>query len=119
MGYIINKEAFRGIEAIGIFACFVGVVLIATSESVKAEDELMMGGRHAKCAVRIIGIAIMLFVAFNDATLAVLARKMKELHFSIMMFWFSAIGLLFLLSYLCIVAVYSRDYPDLVYYSED
>lgn len=61
----------------------------------------------------------MLFVAFNDATLAVLARKMKELHFSIMMFWFSAIGLLFLLSYLAIVSMYRQDYPDLIYYSEE
>ncbi len=48
-----------------------------------------------------LGIGVMLLVAFNDATLAVLARKMKELHFSIMMFWFSAIGLLFILAYLC------------------
>lgn len=122
MGYLINREAFLGIEALGIFACFVGVVLIADSAS-DPDSQLQQNqtevGHHANCVLRIAGIAIMLFVAFNDATLAVLARKMKELHFSIMMFWFSVIGLMFLLAYLAIVSLYSHDYPDLVYYSEE
>ena len=66
-----------------------------------------------------LGIGVMLLVAFNDATLAVLARKMKELHFSIMMFWFSAIGLLFILAYLCGVYALTNDYPAFFYYSLD
>ena len=69
--------------------------------------------------MRVIGIVTMLLVAFNDATLAVLARKMKELHFSIMMFWFSALGLVFISVYLAIVSLYKQEYPDLVYYSWD
>jgi len=66
--------------------------------------------------MRVVGIVVMLFVAFNDATLAVLARQMQELHFSIMMFWFSAIGLLFIITYLSVVSLFSHDYPDLFYY---
>jgi len=38
----------------------------------------------------------MVCVAFNDGFIAVMARKMKEVHFSILMFWFSAIGMVIL-----------------------
>ena len=69
--------------------------------------------------MRVLGIGVMLFVAFNDATLAVLARKMKELHFSIMMFWFSAIGLMFILAYLIGVYILTKDYPAFFYYNQD
>ena len=68
--------------------------------------------------MRVVGIGVMLFVAFNDATLAVLARKMQQLHFSLMMFWFSAIGLIFIFLFLVISAVISQDYPDLFYYNQ-
>ena len=46
--------------------------------------------------MRVLGIGVMLFVAFNDATLAVLARKMKELHFSA-------------LNLTCLVIAYQND----------
>ncbi len=35
----------------------------------------------------------MVLVAANDGMVAVLARRMKDLHFSVMMWWFAAIGL--------------------------
>ena len=31
----------------------------------------------------------------RDGMVAVLARRMKDVHFSIMMYWFAALGLLF------------------------
>lgn len=65
-----------------------------------------------------LGILVMLFVAFNDATLAVLARKMQELHFSLMMFWFSAIGLVALVGYLLTVSLYLNELPTLFHYNE-
>ena len=46
----------------------------------------------------------MIFVAFNDSMMAVLARKMKEVHFSIIMFWFSAIGMLIIVGMLSFIA---------------
>lgn len=67
--------------------------------------------------MRIVGIVTMLFVAANDASINVLARTMKELHFSLICFWFSAIGLAFLTVYLIIACIVKGDWPDLVYYS--
>ena len=36
----------------------------------------------------------MIGVAANDAMIAVMARSMRDVHFSVIMFWFSAIGLI-------------------------
>ena len=59
----------------------------------------------------------MLFVAANDASLNVLARTMKDLHYSVIQFWFSAIGLVFLATYLLFTSIASNDFPSLFYYS--
>ena len=56
-------------------------------------------------AMKLIGIGVMLFVAFNDSTLNVLARTMKDLHYSVIQFWFSAIGLSCLSSYFILNAL--------------
>ena len=77
-------------EAIGILACFVGVILIGLAEGKRPEDvdEIpesnveLFGGNEA--ALRMVGILIMLFVAFNDASLNVMARTMKDVHYSLM-----------------------------------
>ena len=48
----------------------------------------------------------MVFVAFNDGLTFVMARTMKSIHFSVMMFWFSAIGLVVLLMFMGLQAIY-------------
>lgn len=42
-----------------------------------------------------IGFLLMCVVAANDGMVAVLARRMHSIHFSVMMFWFAALGLTF------------------------
>lgn len=61
--------------------------------------------------MRAIGIVAMLFVALNDASLNVLSRKMKELHYSLIQFWFSAIGLAVMLVYLLVTSLVTLDWP--------
>ena len=61
----------------------------------------------------------MIFVAFNDSLLAVMARSMKSIHFSLLMFWFSVIGMLILLTYISCNAIYSGTIPQLFTYNFD
>lgn len=124
MAYYINREAFYAIEGIGILACFVGVVMIAMaaedegqSEDQKVSADSFLKENEAK--MRAIGIVAMLFVALNDASLNVLARKMKDLHYSLIQFWFSAIGLAFLLVYLVFYSLFTMAWPTIFYYSWD
>ena len=86
-----------------------------TPEEERVHGVELFGG--SENTMRIIGIVTMLFVAFNDASLNVLARTMKDLHYSLIQFWFSAIGLAFLIIYLTIACLVKKDWPDMVYYS--
>lgn len=61
----------------------------------------------------------MVFVAFNDGLLAVMARTMKSIHFSLLMFWFSAIGMLILITYLTCTALYFQTLPTILTYNCD
>mmetsp|Transcript_2278 Transcript_2278/g.3098 ORF Transcript_2278/g.3098 Transcript_2278/m.3098 type:complete len:209 (-) Transcript_2278:103-729(-) len=58
----------------------------------------------------------MLFVAFNDASLNVMARTMKDVHYSLIQFWFGAIGLVILLAYFAIDCAVRVDWPTLFLY---
>ena len=68
---------------------------------------------------RIIGILVMCFVAFNDGMLAVLARTMKDVHFSLLMFWFSAIGFFLLNIFLAFQSFVFQQVPQIFRYSID
>lgn len=126
LAYYINREAFYAIEGIGILACFVGVIMIAMAgddhekseggESVMSADSFLT---ENEATMRAVGIVAMLFVALNDASLNVLARKMKDLHYSLIQFWFSAIGLAFLIVYLVLYSLFMMDWPSICYYSWD
>ena len=61
----------------------------------------------------------MCFVAFNDGMLAVLARTMKDIHFSILMFWFSAIGVFVLNIYLGCNAFMRKELPTIFTYNKE
>ena len=61
----------------------------------------------------------MVFVAFNDGLLAVMARSMKSIHFSLMMFWFSAIGMIILVVFFSCNAIYTQTIPRIFTYYLD
>ena len=91
---------------------------VVTTEEHQEEEEIVLFG-GSKNAMRIVGIVVMIFVAFNDASLNVLARTMKDLHYSLIQFWFSAIGLGFLVIYLIIACCVKNDWPDMFYYNKE
>ena len=61
----------------------------------------------------------MVYVAFNDGLTFVMARSMKSLHFSVMMFWFSAIGMVALVSFITLKALYLQTTPLILTYNYD
>ena len=49
-----------------------------------------------KKTLNVLGIFIMRCVTFNDASTNVMAYAIKDVHYSLMQFWFGAIGLILL-----------------------
>ena len=68
---------------------------------------------------RLIGVFVMVFVAFNDGLTFVMARSMKSIHFSLLMFWFSAIGMTILAVFITCGALYSQTVPRIFTYNLD
>ena len=123
LGFMINKERFLKIELVGILACFVGVVMMAASgleaenKQFQEDEDSILTELHLHHFKRIIGILVMCFVAFNDGMLAVLARTMKDVHFSLLMFWFSAIGFFLLNIFLAFHSFVFQQIPQIFRYS--
>ena len=59
----------------------------------------------------------MIGVAANDAMIAVMARSMRDVHFSVIMFWFSAIGLLMISLFITAIALFNQTAPGIFYYN--
>ena len=90
LGFFLNGEAFTLLEVCGMLACFSGVVMMALTGYDPTECPYLLG--------KTVGVLVMTGVAVNDALIAVMARTMKDVHFSVLMFWFSAIGFLIMSS---------------------
>ena len=114
---MINREKFHSIEAVGILACFCGVIMMAMSEDSSGIDGNQDGSWGD--LARVIGVLVMVFVAFNDGLTFVMARTMKSIHFSVLMFWFSAIGMVVLLFYMGIHTLYTQQAPTIMGYDLD
>ena len=101
-----------------MLACFVGVIMIAMSGNEHDDEQPTHTGWLAgnEALMRTVGIVSMLFVAANDASINVLARKMKDLHYSIIQFWFSAIGLVILLVYMVLDSIIRVELPNMLSY---
>jgi hypothetical protein len=63
------------------------------------------------------GFCLMCFVAANDGMVAVLARRMKDMHFSVVIWWFSAGGVVLAITGILSKAAAQQRKPDLMDYS--
>ncbi len=97
IAYVVLKEKLRFIEIIGLFVCFGGIIMVNASGG--PEEETI--DRDFGAWKRIIGIMSAVFTAVGIATLSVLTRKLKKLHFTVVGLWYAVIGsLVFGLGYL-------------------
>ena len=59
----------------------------------------------------------MVCVAANDGYLAVMARRMRDIHPSVMMFWFSSIGTTILSVGLLLSGIFTMSVPTVFTYN--
>ena len=61
---------------------------------------------HREKTLRTIAVCVMLFVAVNNGLMYVMTRKMKDTHFSLLQFWFGAIGLALFFAFYIIYSLF-------------
>lgn len=64
-----------------------------------------------------LGFVLMCITAANDGMVGVLARRMSTLHFSVMMFWFAALGFTFTSLTILTKMFLSGQIPSILTYS--
>ena len=64
-----------------------------------------------------LGFILMCVVAANDGMVGVLARRMADILFSVMMFWFAALGLGFTGLTIFVRSIIYRSLPSILFYS--
>ena len=68
------------------------VILIATSKKTEGEDS----ESHA----RLVGIVLSLVMAAQEASTNIISRRLKDVHFSVVMTWHSLTGLTLCIAYI-------------------
>lgn len=98
---IINKEPLLKIEWVSMAFCFAGVVAISISkqESTTPDDSLdTTDGDSAPSdptkSSRLLGILVIFSAAWLFAGANVLNRKLKDIHFAVIVFWVGLSGLI-------------------------
>lgn len=107
------------IELLGMLACFCGVLMMAKDEEKENTHVNSDDVSNLDTFARIIGIVVMSWVAFNDGLLAVMARKMKTVHFSLIMFWFSVVAIVMVVFILLVESFIMGNIPTIFTYSWD
>jgi hypothetical protein len=100
---------------IGIVACFCGVLLMAEADP-NNDDAYNVNNKISDIS-RMIGFLLMCVVAANDGMVAVLARRMHSIHFSVMMYWFAALGLAFTSTSLVLKMIITQAIPTFLMYN--
>lgn len=83
LAYIFVKEDISKIQIFCMFGCFVGVVFLSVSKSnlFKQED---VNNKF------VFGLLMVFITAWAHSAQAVITRKLKEVHFSLMMFYYGS-----------------------------
>jgi drug/metabolite transporter (DMT)-like permease len=96
LAYLILREPIHKTEIAAILICFSAVVLISQSKS----GETTVDG--VTFLMYQLGILAISYTAFGFGIVGVFTRKMKEMHFSVILFWYSLFGAVTLGGYILI-----------------
>ena len=90
MGYFVNNERMTKVEILLILGCFSGVVVLALAKGGVfdgANDEQDIGvGQY------LFGLLMIYLTNLGFSGITVMTRKMKDIHFSILLFYYGLIA---------------------------
>lgn len=96
LGFFVNKEPVMCIEYIAMVICLVGVVLIAFSKNQymnSVTDDQSQLEQQESTANQFLGISVIFGVSWLFAASNVINRKLKGLHFAIILFYHALCGI--------------------------
>jgi len=112
LSYLINGDRVQKIEIVAMVICFIGVVIIATSQLGMQSDENSSTALDNTTTAMQLGGGILAFaLAWQFAVVGTLNRKMKEIHFSVIMYNHTLLGMLIGITWVSISAICIGEVP--------
>lgn len=93
-GWFLLKEKPSMSELVCMCICFTGVVIIGLAKPISSSTE--EGVQYTDPSTRLIGTVCSLTVSACYALISVLTRQMQNIHFSIVLFYYSVLGVVVL-----------------------
>lgn len=107
LGYYLNKEALTRFELGCMAGCFTGVVVLATAK--KSEKVDGTTGNHY------VGFFAALVCSWFFGCVIVITRKLRQYHFSVMLYHYTSIAQLVYISYAAYLFATGPSDPDRPY----
>lgn len=92
LGHFINKENMLGVEIVAMAFCFLCIVGITLGKDSDSGPEAITGNVYNHMGI---GIVLAFCVSWFRASQCVTNRIIKDVHFSLIMFWYNAWGAIF------------------------
>ena len=96
LGCVFLKETLARIEIIALFLSFVGVLLVTLSTKLD-ETEVQMAGEEEQEGLSskfafLIGCLFVIIASWVEAIITLIARRMQNVSFSVMLFWYGCVA---------------------------
>lgn len=92
IGYLVNKEKISKIEILLMTGCFTGVIILALSKGGVFDGDTEVPRRDISVGQYLFGLLMIYLTNLGFAGITVMTRKMKEIHFSILLFYYGMIA---------------------------
>ena len=92
MGHFINKENMLCVEVMAMVFCFLCIIGITLGKNTDSEPEAITGNVYDHMGI---GIFLAFCVSLLRASQCVTNRIIKDVHFTLIMFWYNAFGAIF------------------------
>ena len=87
--FMILSERLSLKEIIGLMICFIGIIIVQSGD-----EKAYMNDEKVTQTMKNAGVICAILTAIVIASVSVLTRKLKELHFMVVGFWYTLAGCL-------------------------
>eukprot|EP00352_Strombidinopsis_acuminata_P002455 CAMPEP_0176395482 /NCGR_PEP_ID=MMETSP0126-20121128/43443_1 /TAXON_ID=141414 ORGANISM="Strombidinopsis acuminatum, Strain SPMC142" /NCGR_SAMPLE_ID=MMETSP0126 /ASSEMBLY_ACC=CAM_ASM_000229 /LENGTH=378 /DNA_ID=CAMNT_0017768385 /DNA_START=27 /DNA_END=1163 /DNA_ORIENTATION=+ len=111
LSYWVNGDPVQKVEIVAMIICFIGVVIIATSKLGQDFSLTDTSLGDTTVAMQVGGGILAFGLAWQFAIVGTLNRKMKDLHFTVIMYNHTLLGMFIAVIWLTISALVSQEIP--------
>ena len=100
LSYFLLKTRLKIKDGVLMIGCFTGVVLLALSKYSTNEEQDSDDPKVVTNFEYMIGIILLTVLAIGYSIVSVISRMLKDVHFSVILFWYAVVAISLLFSWI-------------------